>query len=474
MAENRLPFAEIRRLFGAPQVQVVNARVWAWRSGSCSHGNMTAAEQLADARLTLGLSLDDISSRTKISVERLSAIERADPAGLPSLVYLKGFVCAYAVEVRLDPEVISDRYISELPEPAALASTETSFDVYIIPATTDALAEFESENDRADEVPPTTSSAGEAFVSPVEPPTRAAEMNPPYAVGPAVVGTTYAPLIPPTKYRKSVPLAPLVLASALAIIGGYLLSANRDRSSPRRAADSDSVPAAGPSRGPHAAASANTATKQPLSVPRTIDADRAPAHPARPARDSGLPRRRTGIHKSPSNAAGRPSAGQRSERAVGQGAVGEPAAPSPASPSAEEPAAITTGVTPENANNVNGAWNVTSQVESAAFAAYKNLMLGFRLELEQRGNRVLGQGHKISENGTALPTRRRTPIKVEGTLEGSRLALNFTEFGARRTSAGRFELYLSEDGSFRGRFRSDAAQSSGITVAARASSSGRN
>jgi hypothetical protein len=56
---------------------------------------------------------------------------------------------------------------------------------------------------------------------------------------------------------------------------------------------------------------------------------------------------------------------------------------------------MTTGVPPENANNASGAWNVTSQAESAAFAAYKNLMLGFRLELEQRGNRVVGEGPEV-------------------------------------------------------------------------------
>ena len=135
---------------------------------------------------------------------------------------------------------------------------------------------------------------------------------------------------------------------------------------------------------------------------------------------------------------------------------------------------MTPGGTPENADTVSGAWNLTSEVESATFAAYKNLMLGFRLDLEQRGNQVVGEGRKVSENGAALPAQRRTPIKVEGTLEGNRLALDFTEVGARRKSAGRFLLYLAEDGSFRGRFRSDAAQSSGVTVAVRESSSGRD
>ena len=113
-------------------------------------------------------------------------------------------------------------------------------------------------------------------------------------------------------------------------------------------------------------------------------------------------------------------------------------------------------------------------MESATVAAYQDLVLGFHLDLEQRGNKVVGEGRNVSENGFVLPEQRRTPITVEGTLEGNRLALDFTEVGARRKSAGHFLLYLAEDGSFRGRFRSEAAKSNGVTVAVRQSASGRH
>jgi hypothetical protein len=172
-------------------------------------------------------------------------------------------------------------------------------------------------------------------------------------------------------------------------------------------------------------------------------------------------------HTSTSKAAG---AARPSEPAVARAAVGDPETRSVTPQAAQDPTAGKT----ENADPLSGAWNITSKVESATFAAYKNLMLGFRLELEQRGDRVVGEGHKISENGAPLPARRRTPIKVAGTLEGDRLALDFTEIGARRTSGGRFVLYRAEDGSFRGHFTSDAAQSSGVTVAVHEPSSGRN
>ena len=130
----------------------------------------------------------------------------------------------------------------------------------------------------------------------------------------------HARLTAPTTYRKSFPLVPLVLASTLAIVGGYLLSANMGRGAPRRASDSDTVSASGPSTGPDPAASASA----PTTEPRAMDADSAPAQPARPARASELPRRRpdarsqtatapsNSLHTSISNAPGRPSAGRQS------------------------------------------------------------------------------------------------------------------------------------------------------------------
>jgi cytoskeletal protein RodZ len=431
---------------------------------------MTAAEQLADARRKLGLSLDDISSRTNISIKRLSAIECADPEKLPSFVALEDVIRAYATEVKLDPDAISDRYTSELLDPSSPMLSEHSFDSDIIPATDDAFAEFESEDDRADEIRP-LSASGVVFVSPVERPTRAAEDS--LGVAAPVIGAD-GRLTAPSKDRKSFSVLPLVLASTVAIVGGYLLSTNVGRLATRRGVDSSAVSASAPD--PAASGRA------PTSGPQT-NADRAPAQPAHPGRASEPPRRRTdgrsqtsaepgnSLHTSLSKAAG---AGPQGERAVARVATGDPASRSAAPPVTHDPASSTTGATPGNADSVSGAWNITSKVESATLAAYKDLMLGFRLELLQRGDRIVGEGHKISENGTPLPARRKTPIKVEGTLEGNRLALDFTEVGARRASGGRFVLYLAEDGSFRGRFTSDAARSSGGTVAVRASPSGRN
>lgn len=432
--------------------------------------SMTAAEQLADARRKLGLSLDDISLRTKISVERLRAVETADAALLPSFVYLKGFVRAYAAEVKLDPDVIWGRYIAELSEPDALTLHEEH--LVPIPASADALAEFESEDDHAELMPPQPTLSGDSFVAALERATRAA-VSEPLDAAPAAVGSTHIPLGPDVAHRKSFALVPLVLATTLAIVGAYLLSANVDRRSPREAPDSNSARAAGSDP----AAAVNPAPRQP-SVPDPTNIDRPPS-PARPAPGTGSPRRRSAVpnqtsaapssssDNSTSNAASRASVGRQRDGAIGGGAVPDPAPPS-------VPPSVSKDRAPSENDLVSGTWNVSSKVESTTFAAYQNLTLGFRLELEQRGNHVVGDGSKVSENGTALPARRRTAIRVEGTLEGDKLALDFTEVGARRKSAGRFVLYLAESGTLRGRFTSDAAQSSGVTVAVRESSSGRN
>ena len=124
---------------------------------------MTAATQLADARRTLGLSLDDIATRTKVGVERLAAIEAVDLRGLPSHVYLKGFVRAYAAEVGLDADATADRYITELTDDAALTSSGLSSGVYIMPTMEESLEAFESEGPDADAIAPLH--ASRAFVA---------------------------------------------------------------------------------------------------------------------------------------------------------------------------------------------------------------------------------------------------------------------------------------------------------------------
>lgn len=461
---------------------------------------MTVAEQLAAARQKLGLSLDDISARTKVSVERLSAIERLDLEGLPSLVYLKGFVRAYAAEVGLDSDTISDRYLSELPERAGLGPADASPGGFISPTSQESLEAFDSEGDVADEALASERDVAHDVARPTSSQTfmimPSSELEPheterPPATGATLFASTPTSFAKPRK-RKLVPIMLLVFVSALAGIAGFLLSANMDRIRGFGASGSDRASAAAPSSGSDANAASNSAAPRATTAGEATAAAPAPT-PDTPARAAEAPATIAQPSKQQASAASSgttppalrpkgvnaaPARAAPSTLAPGQtaGAPSHSTSDSSSNISAENARAGANrpgGVTESGAKtgDVSGAWNVISTVESATVDAYKNLRLGFRLHLEQRGNRVVGTGHKIMESGETLPPDRRTPINVDGTLDGNRLSLEFTEQGALRTTAGRFMLYLTDEGSLRGRFRSDAARSSGVTVAVRETSS---
>ena len=137
---------------------------------------------------------------------------------------------------------------------------------------------------------------------------------------------------------------------------------------------------------------------------------------------------------------------------------------------AERPEKANSQLDSRQTGELTGLWMLTSQVESSNKNLFKDLTLGFRLQLDQTGNRVWGQGFKWTENGRRIASRARTPITIEGKIEDGRLVLAFTERGTRRTSQGTFKLQRADDGSLHGRFATDAAQSSGRAQAVRLTS----
>jgi cytoskeleton protein RodZ len=88
---------------------------------SLSHANvimhadviMDVGAALRDAREQRGLSLDQLSHGTKISVTILQAIEHNRIDRLPDGIYLRGFLRAYAREVGLNPEDTVRRYLAQ-------------------------------------------------------------------------------------------------------------------------------------------------------------------------------------------------------------------------------------------------------------------------------------------------------------------------------------------------------------------------
>jgi hypothetical protein len=116
-----------------------------------------------------------------------------------------------------------------------------------------------------------------------------------------------------------------------------------------------------------------------------------------------------------------------------------------------------------------GRWDVQHQVESTDYGPFAGLRLGYELTLFQEGRRVYGQGHKVAENGRALPQGQRTPIDVAGRIEDGEVVLHFTEIGSARTSRGTIRWRVQPEATgLAGRFTSDAANSSGSSRARRA------
>jgi cytoskeletal protein RodZ len=74
---------------------------------------MDVGGALRDAREQRGLSLDQLAQATKIRVTTLHAIETNQRGKLPELIFLRGFVRAYAREVGLSPEDTVKQYLSQ-------------------------------------------------------------------------------------------------------------------------------------------------------------------------------------------------------------------------------------------------------------------------------------------------------------------------------------------------------------------------
>jgi cytoskeleton protein RodZ len=76
-------------------------------------------EFLQAERVARGISLEEISIETKISVSMLRAIEEGNAERLPAPVLVRGFLRAYATRLDLDPETVILRYEELVDEGAA-------------------------------------------------------------------------------------------------------------------------------------------------------------------------------------------------------------------------------------------------------------------------------------------------------------------------------------------------------------------
>ena len=66
--------------------------------------------------------------------------------------------------------------------------------------------------------------------------------------------------------------------------------------------------------------------------------------------------------------------------------------------------------------------------------------------LQQDGDRVVGRGYKLSENGVAVPEEQRTALELEGHVEGKQLVLTFVERGGGSYNSGWIRWAITPDG----------------------------
>lgn len=78
---------------------------------------MDIGNTLRDARQRQGLTLQEISRATKISIHVLEAIEHNDLAAVPRGVFIRGYLRAYARQVGLNPAQIVGEYLAQHEAP---------------------------------------------------------------------------------------------------------------------------------------------------------------------------------------------------------------------------------------------------------------------------------------------------------------------------------------------------------------------
>lgn len=78
-------------------------------------------------RVEKGISLDEVSEETRIRIDTLRFIEKEDHDRLPSEVFVKGFLRAYAEAVGIDGGETVRRYTSSINAYQATARSETDF-----------------------------------------------------------------------------------------------------------------------------------------------------------------------------------------------------------------------------------------------------------------------------------------------------------------------------------------------------------
>jgi eukaryotic-like serine/threonine-protein kinase len=226
----------------------------------------------------------------------------------------------------------------------------------------------------------------------------------------------------------------------------------------------------------HRPAAEPSPSAPPAAAPRTVRS--APVKAPKPSAPSAAPTR-SALSAAPTPSA--PSASYRDPLALPPVPAATPARHSPAptpqpltpappvarvrqpppEPVAEPPAPLAAEAPRPD---FSGRWDLRQETDSTSD---EPITLGYRVNLLQEGNRVHGKGFKTIDNGVTLLPSERTPIEIEGRIEGNELVLNFTDISRDVTSRGVMRYRLGPGGALRGRFSRDDATGSGRSSAQR-------
>jgi transcriptional regulator with XRE-family HTH domain len=434
---------------------------------------MTVGTELKQARQNAGLSPEQISERTKIQLYKIDALENDNYELLPQGIYLDGIVRAYAREVEIDPERMVERARlergklpgdSEIPfaAPIQLHGPSTP------PKTStldDPLDSFATENDVA--AVPILPRSTQPPLAPLAPPLVLHAPNAPHASN---APHAYVPRVPARPVRGRFRLAlPVFAMIAAAGWGAYLFESKRPLEGDVAADTQPPAPPASPNDIATTDAPANPRDNAPGDVPPPFTANNlSGAEPPAPsdAKASAVPQERGAVADSTAP----PAQSVASATPLNSAPSSRPIEPQVRAAEPAQPESIgTSGSAARSVQNVSGSWRLATQVESSSYSPFAGLQLGYEVKLEQDGDRVTGVGRKVTENGSGIGPRAQTPLTVSGTIAGDRLTLTFIERGTERPTQGKFVLLVDEGGTLRGRFSSDAAQSSGRVEAHRVS-----
>src|SRR5215831_15957165 len=85
--------------------------------------SLTFGDELRRERLIRDVSLEEISTATKISIRLLTALESSDLSRLPAPVFTRGFIRAYSRHLGLDADEMVNAYLADVAPDRAKDAT---------------------------------------------------------------------------------------------------------------------------------------------------------------------------------------------------------------------------------------------------------------------------------------------------------------------------------------------------------------